>query len=46
PNVPHETLIEGKFNSPHGIASDGDGNIYVAEWLIGGRINKLTRLSS
>ena len=43
PNVPHNTLVPGKFNSPHGIASDGDGNIFVAEWLIGGRINKLTR---
>ena len=43
PNVPHSTLVPGKFNSPHGIASDGDGNIFVAEWLIGGRINKLTR---
>ncbi len=43
PNVPHSTLVPGKFNSPHGIASDGEGNIFVAEWLIGGRINKLTR---
>ena len=45
PNVPHETLIPGKFNSPHGIAADHEGNIFVAEWLIGGRINKLTRSS-
>ena len=43
PNVPHETLVPGKFNSPHGIASDNEGNIFVAEWLIGGRVNKLTR---
>ena len=43
PNVPHETLVPGKFNSPHGVAADTDGNIFVAEWLIGGRINKLTR---
>ena len=41
PNVPHETLIPGKFNSPHGLAVDADGNIFVAEWLVGGRINKL-----
>ncbi len=34
-------LTEGKFNSPHGIAVDGDGNLYVPEWLIGGRFTKL-----
>jgi hypothetical protein len=45
PNVPHSTLIPGKFSSPHGIATDKNGNIFVAEWLIGGRINKLTRTS-
>ena len=43
PNVPHETLVPGKFNSPHGIAADSEGNIFVAEWLIGRRVNKLTR---
>ncbi|MDP6402643.1 MAG: 6-bladed beta-propeller [SAR202 cluster bacterium] len=44
PNVPHETLIPGKCSSPHGIAADPDGNIYSAEWLIGGRINKLAKV--
>jgi DNA-binding beta-propeller fold protein YncE len=44
PNVPHETLEVGKFNSPHGLATDSSGNIYVAEWLVGGRINKLSKL--
>jgi hypothetical protein len=34
-------LVEGLFNSPHGITSDNDGNIYVTEWLIGGRYTKL-----
>lgn len=29
------------FNSPHGIAVDVDGTIYVTEWLIGGRLDKL-----
>ncbi len=44
PNVPHETLIPGKCSSPHGIAADPHGNIYSAEWLIGGRINKLAKV--
>jgi DNA-binding beta-propeller fold protein YncE len=34
-------LVEGLFNSPHGITADNDGNIYVTEWLIGGRYTKL-----
>ncbi|HLF04566.1 MAG TPA: hypothetical protein VI855_05065, partial [Dehalococcoidia bacterium] len=36
PNVPAERIVPGKFNSPHGLAVDRDGNLYVAEWLIGG----------
>lgn len=43
--VPTRTsrIEPGKFNSPHGLAVDGDGSIYVAEWLIGGRTIKLER---
>jgi hypothetical protein len=44
PDVPQETLVEGKCNSPHGLATDNDGNIYSAEWLVGGRINKLAKV--
>ena len=36
-------LETGKFNSPHGVATDADGNIYVSEWLIGGRYIKLAK---
>lgn len=36
-------LRDGQFNSPHGLAADADGNLYVAEWLIGGRMIKLER---
>ena len=31
-----------RFNSPHAVAVDNDGNLYVSEWLIGGRYTKLT----
>lgn len=31
----------GAFNSPHSLAVDADGNLYVSEWLIGGRYTKL-----
>jgi hypothetical protein len=31
-----------RFNSPHSVTVDNDGNLYVAEWLIGGRYSKLT----
>ena len=34
-------LAHGRFNSPHGLAVDADGSLYVAEWLIGGRMIKL-----
>lgn len=36
-------LQAGAFNTPHGAAVDSLGNIYVSEWLIGGRLDKLTR---
>jgi len=38
------SLAAGKFNSPHGLTADRDGNLYVAEWLIGGRYTKLQRV--
>jgi DNA-binding beta-propeller fold protein YncE len=34
-------LAPGRFNSPHGLAGDANGNIVVAEWLIGGRLIRL-----
>lgn len=41
--VPTGPLTPGKFNSPHGMAVDREGNLYVAEWLIGGRFTKLLK---
>lgn len=40
-SVRTDRLEAGLFNSPYGLATDEDGNIYVAEWLIGGRFIKL-----
>jgi hypothetical protein len=39
-------LTVGLFNSPHGLAVNAHGDPIVAEWLIGGRVNKLTKESS
>ncbi len=44
PNVAVENLEIGKFNSPHGLTADGDGNIYVREWITGGRTIKLEKV--
>ena len=43
---PPGAALAGQFNSPHGLASDGSGNVYVAEWLIGGRMVKLEPLAA
>ena len=34
-------LLAGHFNSPHGVATDASGTVYVSEWLIGGRLVRL-----
>lgn len=37
-------VAEGLFNSPHSAAADPQGNIYVVEWITGGRVTKLERV--
>jgi hypothetical protein len=34
----------GRFITPHSAATDAAGNIYVVEWVTGGRITKLARV--
>jgi hypothetical protein len=41
--IPTRLLETGKFNSPHGMAVDANGNLYIAEWLVGGRFVKLVK---
>jgi len=36
----------GYFNSPHGIAVAPNGDIYIVEWIVGGRITKLAKCAS
>ena len=43
PRCGRTTSNPAEFNSPHGIAADAEGNLYVPEWLIGGRFTKLVR---
>ena len=38
-------LRPGRFNSPHAVAVDRRGDLYVTEWLIGGRTTKLRRVA-
>lgn len=35
----------GKFVHPHDACFDADGNIFVTEWVVGGRVTKLTKVS-
>ncbi|MGO8825615.1 MAG: hypothetical protein ACLQU9_10300 [Acidimicrobiales bacterium] len=38
--APDPALPE-RLNSPHSVTVDADGNLYISEWLIGGRYSKL-----
>jgi len=40
-----EDCPEGKFLHPHDACFDRDGNIFVAEWVEGGRITKLRHVA-
>lgn len=34
-------LVPGILHTPHGAAFDANGNLYISEWLIGGRLIRL-----
>ena len=42
-NVPQSDWIEGVFSGTHGSSWDKDGNLYVQDWNVAGRIMKLVR---
>lgn len=43
-NVPQDQWIEGVFSGTHGSWWDKDGNLYVQDWNVSGRIMKLVRV--
>ena len=43
-NVPQDQWIEGVFSGTHGSYWDKDGNLYVQDWNVSGRIMKLVRV--
>jgi hypothetical protein len=42
--VPQEKWIEGIFNGTHGSYWDKNGNLYIQDWNVAGRIMKLVRV--
>ncbi|TVP94435.1 MAG: 6-bladed beta-propeller [Planctomycetaceae bacterium] len=43
-NVPQEDWIEGIFSGTHGSYWDVEGNLYVQDWNVSGRLMKLLRV--
>jgi hypothetical protein len=41
PNVQKSIVLPGLFNSPHGAAWGPNGDLYVVEWIQGGRVVRL-----
>ena len=42
-NIPQDQWVEGAFSGTHGSYWDKDGNLYVQDWNVSGRIMKLVR---
>ena len=43
-NIPQEQWVEGVFSGTHGSYWDKEGNLYVQDWNVSGRIMKLVRV--
>lgn len=43
-NIPQDQWVEGIFSGTHGSYWDKEGNLYVQDWNISGRIMKLVRV--
>lgn len=43
-DIPQDQWIEGVFSGTHGSYWDKDGNLYVQDWNVSGRIMKLVRV--
>ena len=43
-NIPQSQWIEGIFSGTHGSYWDSEGNLYVQDWNVAGRIMKLVRV--
>jgi hypothetical protein len=44
-NVPQDQWVEGVFSGTHGSYWDRDGNLYVQDWNVSGRLMKLVRVA-
>lgn len=43
-NIPQDQWVEGIFSGTHGSYWDKDGNLYVQDWNVSGRIMKLVKV--
>ena len=43
-NIPQKDWVEGVFAGTHGSSWDHDGNLYVQDWNVAGRLMKLVRV--
>lgn len=43
-NIPQDQWVEGVFSGTHGSYWDKDGNLYVQDWNVSGRLMKLVRV--